>query len=116
MGSTSSPDLPTTPFESGMPRLVLQLANLCKGTLAGFSPSLTLLMGNTLFLYPMMKLSVCGAHPYMLPSILQPLLTERIPICMRSQTQMVGSETQRVDYCIGYPQTVAQPCIRMLSL
>ena len=32
------------------------------------------------------------------------------------QTQMVGSETQRVAYYIGYPQTVVQACIHLLSL
>ena len=33
MGSTSSLDLVTTPFESGMPRLVLHWATLLQGTL-----------------------------------------------------------------------------------
>src|SRR5260221_44799 len=63
MGSTLSPDPTTRPFVSGMPRLVLQLANLWRGTLVRTSPWLTLLMGNTLFLHLMVKPFVCGAHP-----------------------------------------------------
>ena len=47
MGSTSSPDPTTTPFESGMPRLVLQSAILSRGTLTWCSPLLTLPMGGT---------------------------------------------------------------------
>src|SRR5258706_6375090 len=47
MGATSSPDPPTAPFESGMPRLVLQSANLSRGTLARCGPLLTLPMGAT---------------------------------------------------------------------
>ena len=45
MGSASSPDPTTAPFESGMPRLALRLAVLSRGTLTRCGPSLTLLMG-----------------------------------------------------------------------
>jgi WD40 repeat protein len=45
MGGASSPDPTTAPFESGMPRLVLQSAILSRGTLARCGPLLTLLMG-----------------------------------------------------------------------
>src|SRR5258706_364198 len=45
--STSSPDPPTTPFESGMPRRVLQSAILSRGTLTWCGPLPTLPMGST---------------------------------------------------------------------
>src|SRR5258706_234518 len=48
MGSASSPDPQAAPFEPGMPRLVLQLAILSRGTLTRCGPLLTLLMGSTL--------------------------------------------------------------------
>ena len=47
MGVTSSPDPPTTPFESGMPRLVPQLEILSRGTLTWCCLLLTLPMGIT---------------------------------------------------------------------
>src|SRR5258706_269979 len=47
MAATSSPDPTTTPFESGMLRLVPQSAILSGGTLTRCGPSLTLPMGAT---------------------------------------------------------------------
>src|SRR5258706_521879 len=47
MGATSSPDPPTTPFESGMRRLVMQLAIPLRATVARCYPLLTLPMGGT---------------------------------------------------------------------
>src|SRR5258706_62784 len=47
MGATSSPDPPTIPFKSGMPRLVFRLAIPLRGTLTGCGPLLTLPMGAT---------------------------------------------------------------------
>src|SRR5258706_255249 len=47
MGGTSSLDLMTGRFESGMPRLVLQLAILWRGIPLAWHPSPTLLMGAT---------------------------------------------------------------------
>src|SRR5258706_81896 len=52
MGSTSSPDPTMTPFESGMPRMVLRSAILSRGTLTRCRPLLTLPMGATLSLGP----------------------------------------------------------------
>ena len=46
MGSTSSPDPTTAPFEFGMLRLVLQLEILLRGTLTRCCPLLTPLMGS----------------------------------------------------------------------
>src|SRR5258706_175807 len=46
MGTTSFPDPRTAPFESGMPRLVLQSAILWKGTLNQCHPLLPLPMGS----------------------------------------------------------------------
>ena len=48
MGATSSPDLATAPFESGMRRLVLQSEILSRGTMPRCNPLLTLPMGVTL--------------------------------------------------------------------
>jgi WD40 repeat protein len=50
-----------------------------------------------------------------LPSNLPHLVTQCIPNFVLSQTQMVGSETLRVAYYIGYPQIVVQACIHLLS-
>jgi hypothetical protein len=47
MGDTSSPERVIEPFESGMPRVVLQLDSLWKGIRRVFSPLLTLQMGTT---------------------------------------------------------------------
>src|SRR5258706_10341370 len=47
MGSTSYPDPWTTPFKSGMPRLVLQSAILSRGTLTQSRLLLTVPMGST---------------------------------------------------------------------
>src|SRR5258706_9203923 len=52
MGSTSSPDPKTAPFESGMPRLVLQLVILSRGTLTWCGPLLTLPVGSASSLDP----------------------------------------------------------------
>src|SRR5258706_9923585 len=49
MGATSSPDPTTAPFESGMPRLVLQSAILSRGTLIRCCPLLTLPMDSISF-------------------------------------------------------------------
>jgi hypothetical protein len=51
MDSTSSLDLTTGPFGSGMPKLVLQLASLWRGTLIISSLLFTLPMGSTLYLH-----------------------------------------------------------------
>jgi WD40 repeat protein len=52
MGGTSSLDLMTRQFESGMPRLVLQSASLWRGTLVMCGQLLTLPMGGTSSLDP----------------------------------------------------------------
>ena len=49
MGGTSSPDLVTAPFESGMPRMVLQLDILSRGILARCTPSFTLPNGRHIY-------------------------------------------------------------------
>jgi hypothetical protein len=46
MAGTSSPDPAITPFESGMPRLVLHSANLSRATRARCGPLLTLPMAH----------------------------------------------------------------------
>src|SRR5258706_249282 len=67
MASTSSPDLATTPFESGMLRLALQLVIPLRGMLTGCCLLLTLPMGGILSLDPMTEPS----EPGMLRLILQ---------------------------------------------
>ena len=47
--------------------------------------------------------SACGTHSHIFPSNLHHFVTQPIPNFVLSQIQMVGSETQRVDYYIGYP-------------
>ena len=51
MASTSSPDLLTEPFASGMPKLVLPLGILWRDILNMCGVSPTLLMDATLFLH-----------------------------------------------------------------
>jgi hypothetical protein len=60
MGVTSSPPPLTTPSESGIPKLVLQLAIPYKGILTMCCLPLALLMGPILFLDPMTELFESG--------------------------------------------------------
>src|SRR5258708_7628650 len=105
MGSTLSLDLRTRPFVSGMPRLVLQLGSLSRGTLTVCSLLLTLLMDSRSSLGPGTIPSVCGTHLHMFPHTFLHPLTQRMSTFMCNQIQRVGSKTQRVAYYIGYPQT-----------
>src|SRR5258706_567120 len=82
MGGTSSPDPPTTPFESGMQRTVLQSAILLRGTPTGCGPLLTLPMGGTSSPEPPTALFESG----MLRLVLQSA------ILSRSEERRVGKE------------------------
>src|SRR5258706_3208219 len=110
MGATSFPDPMATPLEPGVLRLVLQPASLSRGIPAGTSLLLTLRTGSTSFLGPVTTLPVCGTHFHLLPSDLL-LVARSILNFLQSPTWRVGSGTQRVVYCTGYPTTVVQPFI-----
>src|SRR6266853_6530535 len=110
MGTTSSPDPPISPFESGMLRLVLQPASLSRGIPTRSILLLTLRTGSTSFLGLVTTLPVCGTHFHLLPSDL-PLVARSILNFLQSPTWTVGSGTQRVVYYIGYPMGVVQACI-----
>src|SRR5258706_427845 len=112
MGATSSPDRTITPFEPGMPRLVLRPASLSRGIPTRSGLLLTLRTGSTSFLGLVTKLSVCGTHFHLLPSDL-PLVARSILNFSRSPTWTVGSGTQRVGYYTGYPMSVVQACIHL---
>ena len=71
-------------------------------------------MGSRLFLDLTMVPSMSGNHFHMRPSSF--LLTQSNETFSDGRTQMVGSGTQRVAYYTGYPQTVVQACIHLLSL
>src|SRR5258708_7778488 len=110
MGATSSPDPSTAPLEPGMPILVPQPAILSRGTPTPCSPLLSLRTGSTSLLGLVTTLPVCGMHFHLLPSDL-PLVARSILNFMQSPTWRVGSGTQRVVYCTGYPMSVVQACI-----
>jgi WD40 repeat protein len=114
IGTTLSLDLMTIPFKPGMPRLVLQYVNRYGAILALCSLSLTLLMGSTSSMGPVTEPSVCGTHFHSFPFNLQ-LPTQCMSTFIHSQTQIVGSKTQRVVCYIGYPQTLVVACIHLLS-
>src|SRR5258706_242156 len=110
MGATSSPDPPTTLFESGMWRRVLQLEILWRGIQTRCGPLLTLQTGSTSLLGLLIKPPVYGTYFCMFPSHL-PLVTQSILSFMRSLTWVVGSGTQEVAYYTGYPMIFVQACI-----
>ncbi len=72
-GATSSLDPTITPFESGMPRLVPQLAILLRGTLAQCIPLRTLPMGATSSPDP----TIARLEPGVLMLVLQPASLSR---------------------------------------
>src|SRR6266404_1702974 len=113
MGGTSSLDPGTGLFESGMLRLVLRLANLCRGTPRVHNLFPTLSMSNALSPYLVKTLPRYQAHFHILPNI--PLPTQWTLIFWHTQTQRVGSKIQKVACYIGFPQTVVQAFIRLLS-
>src|SRR5258706_2750756 len=110
MGATSSPDPGTAPLELGTLRLVLQPASLSRGIPTLSCLLLTLQTGSTSFLGLLTTLPVYGTHIHLLPSNLS-LVARSILNFLQSPTRTVGSGTQRVVCCTGYPTTVVQPFI-----
>src|SRR5258706_512449 len=100
MGATSSLDLMTTRFESGMPRLVQQLVIRWRGIPRGCCPLLLPLpMGSTPFLDLMATPSVWGNHF----RVNHPALVIRFMLVyVHDLTHRVGSEIQTAAYSIGY--------------
>ena len=74
---------------------------------------LALPMGGTLFLDLGTLQFTCGSYFDILLS--NHLVTRSMPIFMKSQMQMAGSETQRTAYFIGYLRNFAQAYIHPLS-
>src|SRR5258706_14695554 len=109
MGTTSSPDPPIAPFESGMLRLVPQLASLSRVIHPRSSLLLTIRMGSTPLLRLVTTLPACGTPYHMLPF----LVTRSILNFLQSPTWKVGSGTQTVVYFTGYPMSVVQPFIHL---
>src|SRR5258706_9886304 len=72
-------------------------------------------MGGISYLDPMTLPSMCGTCHHTPRTNSPPLVTQSILVCVHSPTQVGGSETQRMDYYIGYPQTVIQACIHLRS-
>src|SRR5258706_363124 len=114
MGSISSLDPTTAPFESGMLRLILQLASLSGSILTWPSLWHAPLTGSTSFLGLMTTPPVYWTHPQMLLFDL-PLVTQRTLVFVQSPTRMVGSRTQRVVYYTGCPTTIVNACIHLPS-
>src|SRR5258706_2183789 len=112
MGATSSPDPTMTPFESGIPILVQQLAIFSRGIPTRSSLLLALRTGSTSFLGLVTTLPVCGTHFHLLPSDL-PLVARSILNFLQSRTWRVRSRIQAVDYYTGYPMIVVQACIHL---
>src|SRR5258706_55910 len=113
MGGTSSLDLVTTRFESGMQRPVLQSASLWRRTLWVCCPWPTLPMGSTLFPGLMTALSACGSHFHVNHP---PFVIQFAHNFFLSLTHRVGSEIQTAGYSIGYPLIVVVASIHPLSL
>src|SRR5258706_8653882 len=102
------------PFESGMRRLVPQLASRLGGTPTLCGLLITRRMVSTLSLDLLTAPSVCGAL-FHNPLTTFPPLTRCTLISVQSQTQMVGSEIRTVACYIGSPQTIVHSCIHLLS-
>ena len=111
MGGTSSPDPMTTRFESGMPRLVLQLRGLSRGIPRVHRLLFTLPTRGTLPLGQVTTLLRSRDHLHRFPSN---TLSKPILICVHRQIQKVGSRTHRIPYYIGYLQTAVSACIHLL--
>src|SRR5258706_13768772 len=109
MASTTSPDLPTGPFEFGMPILVLQLASPSTSQLTQRSTQLPRLTGNAMYLGLMTTLPMCAMHCHMFPP--NPLVVQCVLISVQSPTRKVGSGTQRGAFYTGYNQTALQTCL-----
>src|SRR5258706_7907460 len=110
MGGTSSPDRPTTLFESGTWRQALQLEILSRGIQTRCGPLLTLQTGSASLLVLLIKLPVYGTPFCMFPSHL-PLVPKSILSFVRSLTWVVGSGILEVAYYTGYPMIFVQACI-----
>ena len=108
-GGASSLDPKTTPFESGIPKLVRQSRGLSRGILRVSSLFLTLPTRRTLGLVTAPSRSRTQLHsfPPNIPS-------KFILIYIHRQIQMAGSGTLRVPYCIGYLRTAVLACIHLL--
>ena len=110
MATTSSLHLQILQFAYGMLRPVLRSENLHRGTLTMSSQRFALLMGSISSLDPMIWRFTGGTHLHTFPPNLLPrLFTPDV------QIQKVGSETPWAAYSIGYPQTVVQDSIHLLS-
>src|SRR5258706_329819 len=107
MGSISSPDPTTTPLKPGMQRLVLHSAS-------SSMDMHSLPMGATSAPDPETTPPLCGMNSHMVPSN-HVLVTQSILSFVQSPTWMVGSETQKVAYYTGYPQTFVQACTHLLA-
>src|SRR5258706_1696546 len=105
MGSTSSLDLTTPPFESGMPRLELQSVILSRGTLMRWCPLLALLMGNTSSPDP----PTTPFEPGMPRLVLQSAILSRgtLTRCCLLLTLLMGS-TSYPDPTTGAPVSASQ--------
>src|SRR5258706_81591 len=110
MGAASFLDPKTRQFEFGMPRPVLQLAKLQRGTLTMCSQLFVLLMGSITSLDLVVRRFTCRTCPHRFPPNLPPRLFRP-----DGQTQRVGSGTPWAAYSIGYPRIVVQASIHLLS-
>ena len=114
MASTSSPDLTTTPFEYGMLILRMQSESPSTGKLTWWCQLLPRLTSSALYLglittQPMYATDFNMAPPNPL------LVSQHMQSFIHGLAWMVGSETQRVAYCTGFPKIVIQACIHLLA-
>ena len=109
MGGTSSLDHLTTQFESGMLKLTLRSVSPWRGTLALWRPLHTLPIPSISFLDPVTGIFTYGTHSNKFPP--SSPHTSRL----NGQTERVGSKTRVAAYSIGYPITVVQAFIHLLS-
>ena len=109
MGGTSPQGHLTTQFESGMLKLTLQSVSLWKGTLALWRPSHTLPIRSISLLDLVTWPFTYGTHFHKFPS--GSPRTSRL----NGQTKRVGSEIRVAAYSIGYPITIVQVYIHLLS-
>ena len=96
-------------------RLTIQVFCCLSSTLLVSSQSPTLPIHSKVSLHLITILAMHLAHLHLLPLIF-PIVTQSVPLFVHSQTQKVGSGTQQVAYCIGYPLTTIVVCTHLLYL
>ena len=110
-GDASFLDLLTGPFESGMPRVVLQSRGVSWGILRVQNLFLTLPTHSTLHLGLVTTPSRFRTH---LHKFLSNISYKLMLICVHCQIQKAGSRTHKGRYYIGYLQTVVPACVHLL--